>query len=146
MGWLEHLQEQQQKDLELLKKLEDKLRYENNPRRQGELHLEIDEIKERIKNRASDIQQESILNKGIYTVTPKLNHQSLIGLNKEQLMGHRNSSLNKSVFLQTWKILLYFAVIFFILALALFAKQEIIGINGDNNDHNNIKINVTNRN
>ncbi|MEH2166792.1 MAG: tetratricopeptide repeat protein [Nostoc sp.] len=51
MNLRQHHKEQQKEDYNLLKKLEDKLRFENDPREQGKLKGEIEEIEQKIGER-----------------------------------------------------------------------------------------------
>lgn len=60
MDWLDYLRDQLEVDLDLLKKLEDKLRVEDNPRQELKWEGEIKEIKIKIETRKQDINKESI--------------------------------------------------------------------------------------
>jgi hypothetical protein len=67
MGFLEYLEEQQKKDLELLKELENKLRFEDNPRNKLKWEAELREIKQNIQNRQQEI---SIILNGTIPINP----------------------------------------------------------------------------
>lgn len=56
MNLRQHNEEQLKKDYDLLKKLEDKRRFENDPREQGKLEADIIEIKQRINESEREIQ------------------------------------------------------------------------------------------
>ncbi|MBD2606333.1 hypothetical protein H6G81_17795 [Scytonema hofmannii FACHB-248] len=55
MNLRQHHEEQLKKDYDLLKKLEDKRRFENDPREQGKLEADIEEIKQKIHEREIEI-------------------------------------------------------------------------------------------
>ncbi|MBD2526796.1 GUN4 domain-containing protein [Nostoc sp. FACHB-133] len=60
MDYYSYLQEQQEIDFSLLKTLEDKLRYEDNPRQKLKWEHEIEEIKQRIQKREKERKEEYI--------------------------------------------------------------------------------------
>lgn len=65
MDWLKHLQEEQKKDFFILKELEDKFRYEDNPIQKHKWDADIKTIKQRIKKRKEeiDLEEEKITKK-----------------------------------------------------------------------------------
>jgi tetratricopeptide (TPR) repeat protein len=63
---LQHEQEQLDKDYELLKQLEDDLRWENDLRRRGKLDADIKEIKQRILEREAKLKGTRSLNQMLF--------------------------------------------------------------------------------
>lgn len=67
MNWHQYLEEQLSKDFKLLKELEDKLRYEDEPRRKLKLNNDIEEIKQQIYARQAEINSLAITSSIIET-------------------------------------------------------------------------------
>jgi hypothetical protein len=70
----QYLEEQLAKDYKLLKRLEDKLRLEDDPKRQAKLELDIDEMNQRIGKREARL--KSLGNEQYSETTAKLSQES----------------------------------------------------------------------
>ena len=74
MARRQHIEEQLNKDYELLKQLEDRLRYEDDPLRKGRFSADIEEIKQRISERETELKS---LEKGSESPVAQLQTQSV---------------------------------------------------------------------
>jgi tetratricopeptide (TPR) repeat protein len=111
----QHLETQLEENLKLLKKLEDRLRFATDPKHQGQLKLEIDELKHQIRDCESELETYSEPEE--YRVRP---------------ISYRPASkLDLGVFLETLKA---FGMPLLILFSAIFSVYGCIQLFAQNND------------